>query len=169
MAVLMSMAVTSCEKKSDAQTVTTENESYIEERCENANTLLSEYGCADEILNLLKNPDNKEYSDAAQEYTERVSESIPNLEGIYASTWETEVLVHTKSEYRGMVTRQGENVTNLQELLINSPDNIYNAGVIVSPRDGKNIISAYKAVFNENGNPIGFAGIGIYADDLVTE
>jgi diguanylate cyclase (GGDEF)-like protein len=39
--------------------------------------------------------------------------------------------------------------------------------MIISPASGKQIVSMYKAVYDENGNPIGLVGLGIYTDRLI--
>ena len=139
--------------------------SYVE----NAEQTLCSYSCADEITNILSNPENEEYIKAAQEYTEKISGNIKNLEGIYVSEWNTHVLAHTNKSGVGITTRNGERLTELQNLLLNAENGVYNAGIIASPASGAQIVSIYKAVYDKGGKPIGLVGIGIYTTDVVSQ
>ena len=56
----------------------------------------------------------------------------------------------------------------LHEALL-SADGVYNAGILISPASGEQIISMYRAVLDDSGNPVGLGGIGIYTDDLVSK
>lgn len=141
----------------------------IETHVENAEQTLSLYSCADEILNVLSDPDNEEYIKAAQEYTERISGSIKNLEGIYVSEWNTHVLAHTNKNVVNITTRNGDKLKELQASLLNAENGVYNAGIIVSPASGEQIISIYKAVYDSSGGPSGLVGIGIYTTGVVSE
>lgn len=141
----------------------------IESHVESAEQILSSYSCADEILNLLSDPKNEEYTRTAQEYTERVSGTIKNLEGIYVSEWNTHVLAHTNKSVVNITTRNGEKLKELQAALLNTENGVYNAGIIVSPASGDQIISIYKAVYDKSGNPAGIVGLGIYTTGIVSE
>ena len=54
---------------------------------DSAETYLKEYASAQEIRDLLKQPENKAYIKTAQEYTTRYYENLTAWEGIYKSTW----------------------------------------------------------------------------------
>ena len=41
-------------------------------------------------------------------------------------------------------------------------DGVYNTGFIFSPASGEQIISMYRACYDDNGNPIGLVGGGVY-------
>lgn len=151
------------------KTITKDKSTYIEEYIQNAETILLNYSCADEILNAVTNPTDEEYINAAQKYTEKVSMNIRNLEGIYVSEWNTNVLAHTNVKYTGSPTRSGEALDQLHDVLINSPNNLYDAGIIISPVSKSQIISMYKAVFNQIGQPVGLVGLGIYTSDIVDD
>lgn len=128
---------------------------------------LTAYLKSQQISDLLQSPDDAEIAAAAQKYTENFSSDIDFLEGIYASTWDTKVRTHTSSQVIGKVTRPDEEkLSQLHEALL-SADGVYNAGIIISPATGEQIISMYKAVFNENGDVIGLGGIGIFTSGLV--
>lgn len=147
------------------QTMVKERSLIIENYVKETERYLTSYSRAGEISDLLKNPTDSNAVKAAQAYTEAFSADMDNLEGIYASEWNTHVLAHTNPKVVGMVTREGEAAKGLQDILV-STDGVYNAGFIFSPASGKQIISLYQACYDENGNPIGLVGGGIYISGL---
>ena len=151
----------------DSMTTTVmERATIVEKYIQEAEAYLTAYSRAGEIVNLLKDPTNVECQKLAQSYTEKYSGDRKNLEGIYVSEWDTHVLAHTNAGVVGIVTRTGDPLKALQTTLIEANDGVYNAGIIISPASQKQIISMYKAVLDENGNPIGLVGAGIFTNGL---
>lgn len=137
-------------------------ESYID----SSEDFLTAYSRAGEIYNLLKNPTDQSAFEAAQKYTETFSkDKEPRLEGIYASEWNTHVLTHTNRGTVGITTRKGEPLKQLQDAMLEA-DGVYNTGIIISPASGKQIISMYRAVLDEDGNPIGLVGGGMFTTGI---
>lgn len=130
---------------------------------------LTAYLRADQIYNILTDPENEEYVAAAQEYTEIFSGDLSNLEGIYASNWNTTVLTHTNAGTVGITTRPDEEKRKPLHDAMLATDGVYNTGIIISPATGKQIISMYRAVKDKDGNPIGLGGIGIFTNGLVSK
>lgn len=126
---------------------------------------LTAYSRAGEVMELLKNPTNQQTVAKAQKYTETFSADIENLEGLYVSNWNTTVLAHTNPQVVGITTREGDALEALQNSLIQA-DGVYNIGFIFSPASGKQIISMYRACYNELGTPIGLVGGGVYINGL---
>ena len=158
------------------QTVTNERARIIEMYVESAEETLSYYSKAAQITDLLKSDDpskEQELIDKAFEYTKAYSAEIPNLEGIYVSEWNTHVLAQTEFKYpdTDMTTRTDtDSLKQLQDALIEQGETgVYNAGMIISPASGKQIVSMYKGVFDEYGNPIGIVGLGVYTQGLVKD
>jgi GGDEF domain-containing protein len=155
------------------QTITNERAMIISEFVDNAERTLDYYSQADQIKNLLKADDpsqEQELIDSAFEYTKAYSEKIEDLEGIYVSEWNTHVLAQTEFKYpdTDMTTRTDtDSLKQLQDALVAAGDNVYNVGMITSPATGKQIISMYKGVFDDYGNPIGIVGLGIETKGLV--
>ncbi len=141
----------------------------IKNYVQTAESSLSGYLKAGQIYDMLENLSDAEAKAEAQKYTESFGEDLLNLEGIYASTWGTEILVHTNPKVVGQVTRPDE--TKRKELhdAMLAADGVYNTGIIISPASGEQIISMYQAVLDENGNPIGLGGIGIFTSGLVAK
>ncbi len=149
-------------------TITDERAHIIEDFVVNAEKTLTAYSRAGQIKTLLLNPEDPEAQKAAQEYTEKFSADITGLEGIYASEWNTHVLTHTNPDTVGMITRKDpEPLKQLQDAMLAAGDGVYDTGIIMSPATGQQIVSMYKAVYDDNGNPIGLVGLGIYTEELI--
>lgn len=128
---------------------------------------LSAYLKAEQIYDLLRDPSNEEYVAAAQKYTENFSRDLTNLEGIYASSWDTGMLTHTSAKVVGKITRPDEDRRKQLHDAILATEGVYNTGIIISPATGEQIISMYKAVREEDGSHIGLGGTGIFTNGLV--
>lgn len=139
----------------------------LENYIKGAEDYLTAYSRAGEIFDLLKNPTSKEAFEAAQKYTETFSADRDNLEGIYASEWNTHVLTHTNAPVVGITTRTGDGLKQLQDAML-AADGVYNTGIIISPASGQQIISMYRAVLDSEGNPIGLVGGGIFTTGIKT-
>ncbi len=137
----------------------------LENYIKSAEDYLTAYSRAGEISNLLNNPTSEEAFKAAQKYTETFSADRENLEGIYASEWDTHVLTHTNAPVVGITTRTGDGLKQLQDAML-AADGVYNTGIIISPASGQQIISMYRAVLDSEGNPIGLVGGGIFTTGI---
>ena len=149
-------------------TIVMDKATIVEKYMGEAEAFLLAYSRSGDITNLLKNPTDVEAQKIAQAYTEKYSlDRGVYLEGIYASEWNTHVLTHTNPGTVGITTRKEEKLTELQNILIEyGNDEVYNTGIIISPATNRQIISMYKGVFDENGEPIGLVGGGIFTDGL---
>lgn len=140
--------------------------SLIELFVSNSESMLKSYASADEITNLLKEPDNPEYINAAQVYTEKFFSRLKDWEGIYLSDWNTKVLAHSSAGAVGMVTRKEDELPAYRETMTKSYDGFFNGGAFVSPASGQLIFNLRMAIYDENGEPIGFVGGGPFISGL---
>lgn len=148
------------------ETVVEERSRIIENYVQEVEQTLTAYSRAGEILDVLENPTDEAAVAAAQAYTEKFSQDVSNLEGLYVSEWNTHVLAHTNAAVVGITTREGDPLKALQEALL-AADGVYNTGIIISPASGQQIVSLYRAVFDESGNPVGLVGGGVFTTGLV--
>lgn len=150
------------------QTTVMREATIVEKYMQEAESYVLAYSRAGEIINLLKDPTNIEAQKLAQVYTENYSKDRMNLEGIYTSEWSTHILTHTDSKHIGLITRKDETLRKAlhDELYAKGNDKVYNTGIIDSPATGLQIISMYKGVFDENGQPLGLVGAGIFTNGL---
>lgn len=149
------------------ETIAEERSQIIENFVNQAENFLVDYSKSGEIAALLLNPEDAECQKKAQEYTVRFGEDYDFLEGIYASMWNTKVLTHSNEKVIGITTREGDSLKKLQDEMVKAGKGVYNTGIIMSPASGKQILSIYKAVYDNTGNPIGLVGCGIYTEGLV--
>lgn len=98
---------------SSMKTIVQERSQIIKNYVDDAERTLISYSRAGEILDILQNPQDPEIVAAAQKYTEIFSGDITNLEGLYASEWNTHVLAHTNAKVVGITTREGESLKAL--------------------------------------------------------
>ncbi|MDE7230427.1 MAG: hypothetical protein K2N56_08100 [Oscillospiraceae bacterium] len=151
------------------RTAAVDRSEIIENYIKTTEDSLTAYLRASQISDLLSDPSNSDYIEKAQKYTEAFGNDLGNLEGIYASSWDTKVLVHTNPNVAGMVTRPDESSRKQLHDAMTAADGVYNAGIIFSPASGEQIISMYKAVLNSSGEAVGLGGIGIYTGGLVNK
>lgn len=90
------------------KTMVQERSTIIENYVIEKEKYLTAYSRAGEITNLLKNPGDPAAFELAQKYTEKFSGDMENLEGIYASEWDSHVLTHTNAAVVGIYTREGD-------------------------------------------------------------
>lgn len=148
------------------ETVVEERSRIIENYVQEVENILTAYSRAGEIQAILKNPTDPAAQAAAQAYTEKFSADVANLEGFYVSEWNTHVLAHTNAAVVGITTREGDPLKALQDAML-AADGVYNTGIIISPASGQQIVSMYRAVFDEAGNPIGLVGGGVFTTGLI--
>lgn len=146
-------------------TITQERSEIIEDYINQAERYITAYSRAGEIRDILTNPNDISSVEKAQKYTENFSNDMDHLEGIYVSEWNTHVLAHTNSKVVGITTREGDSLKQLQNEMLNA-NGVYNTGIIISPASGQQIISMYMACYDDNKNPIGLVGCGIYTQGL---
>jgi len=150
------------------QTTVMREATIVEKYMQEAEAYLLAFSRSGEVRNILEDPTNVNTQKLAQAYTESYSKDRMNLEGIYMSEWNTHILAHTDANVVGIVTRKDETSRQaLQDTLTElGNDKVYNTGIIISPATGLQIISMYKGVFDENGQPLGLVGAGIFTDGI---
>ncbi|MDE6951865.1 MAG: methyl-accepting chemotaxis protein [Lachnospiraceae bacterium] len=140
----------------------------VEEYVMHQEDLLSAYSKSQSVKALLKDTENKEKFNAAQEYTVKYYEGLENWEGLYIGEWNTHVIAHSNPKVIGVVTREGEGLKALQDEMT-SRNGLYDAGIIASPASGKLILSMYCPVFDNDGKTIlGYVGGGPFVEGLET-
>ena len=153
--------------KDNLEIIVQERSQIIKNYVNETENTLTAYSRAGEVLDIMQNPDDPEAVAAAQAYTEKFSADVDNLEGLYASEWNTHVLAHTNSKVVGITTREGDPLKALQDSMLAEGDGVYNTGIIISPASGAQIVSLYKAVYDEQGNPAGLVGGGVFTSGLI--
>ncbi len=129
--------------------------------------ILKAYTAAPIIREALKDPQNDMIRSRAQKYTEDYFSKLNGWEGIYLAGWDSVVIAHpTAPPLIGSPLREGDRLTELQNAMLAAPDGVYNTGIMTSPASGKIIMSMYYAIYDEEGNPIGYAGCGFFVNEI---
>lgn len=149
------------------ETIATDRTQLIENYIQDLESSLTAYSRAGEVKAVLLHPQEPETTAAAQAYTETFSADIENIDGLYISDWDTHVLTHTNPDVAGMTLREGESLSALQDSML-AADGIYNTGIIMSPASGQQVVSMYRAVFDDSGSPIGFVGFAVNTTGILS-
>ena len=159
--------MTSLMKKSEIENMQSDLEAQsalIEAYVKQQEMLLKGFSVNPSVVEFLKNPDEANLKQSVQEYTEKYFAELDNWEGIYVGEWNSHVIAHSNPEVVGIVTREGDSLTELQEAM-EKAKGVYNAGIIVSPASQKLTLSMYCPVY-ENGEIIGYVGGGPFAENF---
>lgn len=147
------------------ETVVMERATIIEKYICDVESYLTSYSRSNDVVNLLKNPNDANLQDIAQEFTMVYGSDKNSLEGLYISDWETHVFTHTNESAIGITMREGEPLKVLQDSVLNA-NGVYNAGIVISPASGNQVISMYRAILDKNNNPLGLVGAAIHTKGL---
>ncbi|MBO4336824.1 MAG: hypothetical protein J5842_01960 [Lachnospiraceae bacterium] len=128
-------------------------------------TILKACATAPIYRQALENPDDAEIIAKAQQYTLDYFGSLDGWEGLYLSTWETQVLTHPNEGVIGMVLREGDRLTSLQDSMLSADDGVFNTGIMQSPASGQLIMSIYTPIMVD-GEPAGFVGGAFYVQNI---
>ncbi len=149
-------------------TISDDRAQIIEDYIRSSEEFLTAYSRAGEITKLLSDTSDQEAVAAAQKFTETFSADREYLEGIYVDDWNSCVLAHTNPAVPGMIMREGDSLKALQDSIL-STDGVYNTGIIMSPASGQQVVSMYRACYDDSGQPIGFVGGAIFTNGLFDE
>ena len=130
--------------------------------------ILKGFSTAPIVKEVLENPDDSEISAKAQQYTLDYFGKLEGWEGLYIADWNSVVLTHPSTGVIGKQLREGDSLTSLQNSISGGKNGVYNAGIMVSPASGQNIMSVYVPVM-DNGKPIGYVGCGFYVQAIASE
>lgn len=135
-----------------------------EEYVQAAEAYVAGYGQSTELRDALLHPDDAEIIARAQSYTESYGAVNENLENIYLADYGSTVVTSFVEGTVGKTLREGDSLKKLQDNLFSS-NGVWNAGVLLSPSTGKQVVAVYYPIF-DGDKPLGFVGGAIYADQL---
>lgn len=116
------------------------------------------------ITNVVKDP-SPENIKAAQDYVDRYSAGVPNMEGLYVADMNTYVYAHINPDSINKTFRSGDALYQLQRMLERS-STAFCSGLVTAPVTKQHVISSYKAIRDESGKCIGFVGCAFNTDAL---
>jgi len=128
---------------------------------------LKGYATAPIIKEALLHPDDPEIMAEAQQYTLDYFGSLNGWEGLYICDWNSQVLTHPNAPVIGMVLREGDRLSSLQNSMLSASDGVFNTGIMTSPASGQIIMSLYTPIMID-GKPAGFAGGAFYVNQIAS-
>ncbi len=138
----------------------------INETMNSAEGVLMDFSHNADLKELLLNPKDTALNAEIQEYIDKYFGSRNDLEGIYICDWNSFCLSHSNQEAIGATFRSDDALKELQSALVESGDAVYNIGINTSANSGKQVIALFKAVYDDNKQPIGYVGAAVYAANL---
>ena len=138
----------------------------IDETMNSAEGLLMDFSHNTDLKELLKNPKDDTLNAKVQTYIDAYFSNRSDLEGIYICDWNSLCLSHSNKEAIGATFRKDDALKELQSALVESGDAVFNIGINTSANSGKQVIALFKAVYDDNKQPIGYVGAAVYAANL---
>jgi len=134
----------------------------------NNGELLKGYATAPVLKEALLHPDDPEKQAAAQKFTLDYFGAMEGWEGLYLADWNSQVMTHPNEGVIGMVLREGDKLTGLQNSMMSASNGVFNTGIMTSPASGQIIMSIYTPIVVD-GTPMGFAGGAFYVNAIASQ
>ena len=131
---------------------------------EMAEAYLVGYSQAPELTEFFLDMENEEKMNKLQAYTESYAKVNENLENIYAASVESVVKASVVKPVIGVQLRTGDALKALQDEVFDD-NTVWNTGIMASKSTGAMVVSMYYPLYH-NGQPIGYTGGAIFAEDL---
>ncbi len=129
---------------------------------------LKGYASAPIVKEAVLHPDDAAVQAEAQQYTLDYFAALKGWEGLYICDWNSQVLTHPNAPVIGMVLREGDRLTSLQDSMLSASDGVFNTGIMTSPASGQIIMSLYTPIVID-GEPKGFAGGAFYVNAIASD
>lgn len=139
------------------------NAEIVRNYVDKAETYLTGYAQAPVVAQTLQNPGDAAATVQLQEYTDAYADIGDNLENIYAADYNSTVIASHVQGAIGITLREGERLEQLHSAIA---DGLFNTGIMASASTGAQVISMYYPVYSKEGQPVGFVGAAIYAENL---
>ncbi len=121
----------------------------------------------------LEHADSESETAVAQDYTSQYVQGMEGAEGLFVNTPETLQIAHSVPQAVGAygIDKEEnptgyENMQNLLQKMWDSGEGEYR-GIVVSPTTGTQVVVYYYPVFDDQGNGIGYVGLGLSTDYLL--
>ncbi len=131
---------------------------------EMAEAYLVGYSQAPELTEFFLDMENQDKVNKLQAYTEAYAKVNENLENIYAASVESVVKASVVKPVIGVQLRTGDALKALQDEVFDD-NTVWNTGIMASKSTGAMVVSMYYPLYY-NGQPIGYTGGAIFAEDL---
>ncbi len=135
----------------------------VRDYVDKAETYLTGYAQAPLVAETLQDTGNEAGVAKLQEYTDAYAAIGDNLENIYTANYGSTVIASYVRGPIGATLREGDALKQLQNSIA---DGMYNTGIMASKSTDAQVISLYYPVNGKDGQPLGYVGAAIYAEEL---
>lgn len=150
---------------SDMDVMAEDRAQILEQYIKRCTEYLDDFSHDEAVVNLLKNPNDKEAIKKAQAYVDIFAEGEKNIEGLYVASMETYTYVHNNPESINKTFREGAALIQLKDQLL-AHDDAFCTGIAMAPVSQRYVIPSYKTVKDEKGEILGFVGCAFYTDAI---
>jgi len=160
--------ITARNAQSNMETVAQERAKVIVDYVHWAEDVLTNFSHASDVKDYLIDQENTEKYKAAQKYTQDFGADVSDLEGLYICDWNAKTLTHINPDTIGVVIREGDRLAQLRDAFDVVDGEVYNAGILISPNSGNQVVSIYKAIY-DGRTPIGFVGLAVRTENVLSD
>lgn len=118
------------------------------------------------VVELCKDPQNEELTAAVQKTAEAYKQTRNGMEGLFVTTPDTMVIVHTNVDSIGSPSVADPSAVPAVAEGVNSHGGQWLKGLVPSTSTGQVVAVVYAGVYDEDNNLIGFVGGGCFIDEL---
>lgn len=121
-----------------------------------------------EVIALCKNPEDEGLKETVQNMADAYKETRIGMEGLFVTTLDTMVLVHTNRDAIGAPANSDPAAVAAIPEGVASHDGQWLKGLVPSTSTGQTVAVIYGGVY-DNGNLVGYVGTGCFIDELQNE
>ena len=141
----------------------------VSEYVDNAESKLKLFSINKPVTNVLASPNNQEAINEARSYNTLFASEIADLDSLFIAGWDGKVYAHNRSDFVGKTPWSDEELADILGNILNAGDEVYNAGIMVSPSSSQNVLTMFKGIYKGNGNPIGFVCLTVKSDRIMNK
>ena len=125
--------------------------------------ILDSYVINSDMANLIDDSENPEYQAAAEDFTLKMSGTIPHLDSLLFTDYPGVARTHNMPELIGY-QNDADTVALIQQYYFMDPPNpLYTMSAIASPATGNVTLLFIKSLYKSNNDPAGYAALGLTA------
>ena len=134
--------------------------------------VLRVFGTSQIVVDALSNPGDAALMAQAQDYIDAVKKSQPQLEGLFLADPLTMTYAHSNRNIIGKPSRTGEKAVQLRNKIFSTHDTSSEYSLLFPPNgkpksENRMVMPFYYPVYDASGQPAGFVGGALFADDIL--
>ncbi len=119
-----------------------------------------------DVAQLCKEPDNAELTARVQSAAEAYKATRSGMEGLFVTTPDTKILVHTNKDSIGSLANSDPAAVAAIPQSVKDHGGQWLKGLVASTSTGQIVAVVYAGVYDESGELVGYVGGGCFIDEL---